>query len=94
LLPAPPLARLERLFSIRVTTRPVIFVDDDWRWWRVWLNENADASTDVRLAGEFPAQSAAQYPNQESQQKINGSEQEKEGVIVNASIQVFQSRRF
>src|ERR1017187_6166641 len=51
---------------IHAIIRRVIFVDDDcwWRWWRVWLNDNADAGADVRLGGEFPAQPAAEHPGQ------------------------------
>ena len=53
---------------IHAIIRRVIFVDDDWWWrWCVWLNDNADAGADVRLIGEFPAQSAAEYPRNQNQ---------------------------
>ncbi len=60
----------------------------------MWLYDNADASTDVRLIGKFPAQAAAQYPCQQSQQKINGSNEKIKGVFVDESIKTFQCRRF
>ena len=49
---------------IHFIIRQVIFVDDDWRWWCVWLSENADAGPNARLIGEFQAQHDAEHPGQ------------------------------
>src|ERR1700722_20299708 len=46
----------------------MVFVKYDWRWlWSRWLYDNGDASPNVRLVGEFPAQPAAEYPGQHRQ---------------------------
>ena len=42
----------------------------------------------------FASQCTAQYPRQQSQQEINGSNEKIERVFVDESIKVFQSRRF
>ena len=42
----------------------------------------------------FTPQCTAQYPREQGQQEINGSNIKIEGMFVNESIEVFQSRRF
>jgi len=57
------------ILQIRAVIRRVIFVYDDFLWWRwfVQLYNNADAGADMRLTGEFPAQPAAEYPRNQNQ---------------------------
>ena len=64
------------------------------RWWRSrQMNENG--WPDMRRGfSSFSSQCTAQYPRQQSQQEINGSNEKIEGVFVDESIKVFQSRRF
>ena len=57
------------------------------------MNENGWPDV-VRGFSSFSSQCPAQYPRQKSQQKIDGSDEKIEGVFVNESIKVFQSRRF
>jgi hypothetical protein len=69
------------LFSIQAPIRRIKFVDDDG-WWRcLWLDDNADAGTNLRLVGESSAQSAANDPNEKGQQKIDGSNKKVERVM-------------
>src|ERR1700690_606340 len=64
------------------------------RWWRSrQMDEKGWPDMGHRLSS-LSSQCAAQYPHQQSQQEINGSNKKVEGVFVNESIKVFQSRRF
>jgi hypothetical protein len=42
----------------------------------------------------FTPQCTAQYPREQGQQEINGSNIKIEGMFMDESIEVFQSRRF
>ena len=63
--------------------------------WRRSRQMDEKGRPDMRRGfSSFASQSTVQYPRQQSQQKINGSNEKIERVFVDESIKVFQSRRF
>ena len=64
------------------------------RWWRSRQMDENGWPDMVRGFSSLSSQCTAQYPRQQSQQEINGSNEKIEGVFVNESVKVFQSRRF
>ena len=64
------------------------------RWWRSrQMDEKAGPDISCGFS-TFTSQCTAQYPYQQSQQKVDGPNQKAEGMFVDESIKVFQSRRF
>ena len=66
------------------------------RWWR-WRSRQMDEKGWPDMSGGFSSissQCTAQYPRQQSQQEVDGSNEKVEGVFVDEAIKVFQSRRF
>jgi len=63
------------------------------RRWSRQTDDNGGVNSARQLL-EPSMQSTAQYPCQQSQQEIDGSDEKPKGVLVNISIKVIQSRRF
>ncbi len=65
-----------------------------WRWWRSRQMDEQDWPDMRRGFSSFTPQCTAQYPREQGQQEINGSNIKIEGMFMDESIEVFQSRRF
>ena len=65
-----------------------------WRWRRSRQMDDQAGLDMKRGFPTFTSQCTTQYPRQQSQQEIDGSNKKSEGVFVDEVIKVFQSRRF
>jgi len=80
--------------AMRRMVRRRKWVEFRWRWRRSrQVNEN-DWPDMVCGLPSLSSQGTAQYPYQKSQQKIDGSDEKIERMVMNESVKVFQSRRF
>ena len=58
----------------------------------MWLYDNADAGTNVRLIGEFPAQPAAEHPGQHQQGQPDEREKKIDSILGHGVVQPFEHR--